>query len=186
MGNPLVRSSDRTESAVTLLLLGLWLLALPVGLVAGSVWWQNLSMTVAEEQGDRFRTSATTVADAPAFVITQRGIPLTDQVPVQARWVDTAGSTRTGTVLTTASLPAGTEQTVWIDADGRLVDPPMTASSAAILVVFCTTGAWLCWGGLLYGARSALRYRLNRQRMADWAAEWLQVEPVWSGRFRTP
>ena len=167
-------------------LLALWLLVLPPVVVGGSLWWKDLSTTVAEQHASRYLTTAVTVADAPEFVMTERGIQLTDRVPVQARWISVTGATRTGTVLTTAGLPAASQQTVWIDRDGQLVDPPMTSSSAMILVVLCTAGVWLCWSCLLYGARSVLRYRLNRQRIADWETEWLQVEPVWSGRFRTP
>lgn len=184
--NSLARRSDRTESRVVALLLALWLVALPLCVIGGFFWWQHLSSVVAEQQGSRTRVVATTTADAPEFVVTQRGAPLTEQVPVQARWVGKTGAVFTGTVLTSAGAPAGATQQIWITRDGDQTEPPLDSTGAAVTVVLSSIALWVCWGGLLYAARMLFRGHLNRRRMADWDADWLLVEPRWSGRHPAP
>lgn len=184
--NALARSSDRTESAVVLVSVMLWLLALPICVVVGFLWWQHLSMDVADQQRSRMQVVATTTADAPEFVVTQRGVPLDDFVPVAAQWVGGTGATHTGTVLAPTGAAAGSTQRIWVNREGDLTEAPLDSAGAVITVVLSVSGLWLCWGGLLYGGRSALRFRLDRQRMADWDAQWRQVEPHWSGRHPAP
>lgn len=179
--HPLARS-DRTESAAALLLLGLWLVALPICVVGGFFWWQHLVTVVADQQGSRVSVVAITTADAKNYVITHRGEPLEHFVPVDAHWVGATGATSTGKILAPAGAAAGTKQQVWIDRSGVLAEAPLDSTGAGITVVLGTGALWLCWGGLLYCGRMLLRYGLDRQRMADLDSDWLQVEPRWSGR----
>ena len=180
--NPLARATDRVEVAVRAVVVGLWLLALPIAATVGSVVWADLSVTVADQQQSRISTTAQLLEDAPFFVYDTRGIPLTESVLAQARWVARDGSERTGAVATAAGGRAGDRVRIWVDRSGAVTEPPSSPLTAIALVVVATGGALLAWGVVLFIAWRTFRWRLNLSRMTNWDREWEQFEPRWSGR----
>ena len=125
-GNPLARPTDRVEAVVAVSLILLWLLTLPIFAVAGSVVGSQATAAAAHQQQDRTKTTAQLVEDAPEVVFSSRGIPITEQVPVAARWTAPDGSDRTGTITTASALGAGDHVPIWVDRNGAVTDPPPT------------------------------------------------------------
>jgi hypothetical protein len=102
---------------------------------------------------------------------------------VQLRWTGEDGRQQTGTAPVPLDRTAGSTVRVWVDREGTVQDPPMSAGNAQ------ATG-WLM-GGMtaagvyagFVGARKGMRLALDRRRYAQWDAEWDRVEPLWSARF---
>ena len=92
-----------------------------------------------------------------------------------------AACRRSGEVPVRPGSPEGTAVTVWTDASGYLVSPPLPSvrgrrarptrpRSAAVV-------------GLVVGyvaSAAAIRQLLNRRRMAAWEADWLATAPAWN------
>ena len=181
-GNPLARNADRVEAALVILVVGIWLLALPIVAAAGSLRWPEVSARAMEEQHTRVSTSAVLTANAADFLFSDQGVPISGEVPAPARWVALDGSERTGTVKAAGGAKAGDTVHVWVDRLGSLAGAPMSSTGAVVLVVLTATGAWLAIGLLLAMCWLTLRWRLNRRRFAGWDHDWNRVEPQWSGR----
>ncbi len=183
-GNPLARPTDRLEATVVIMLTLLWLLTFPIFAVVGSVLGSQATAVAAHQQQDRSRTTAELVQDAPAFVISSQGIPISEQVPAAARWVAPDGSERTGTITVASKLRAGDHMPIWVDRTGAVTDPPIDPTAAGLLVAAGTAISWLIWGAALAGIAVGHRRFVIRRRLAHWAEEWQGIEPLWSGRER--
>ena len=181
-GNPLARNADRVEAALVILVVGIWLLALPIVAAAGSIWWPEASATAVEEQHARVSTSAVLTENAADFLFSQSGNPISGQVPVAARWVAPDGSERAGTVSAAGGAKIGDTVQIWVDRSGDLTAAPMSSTGAALLVVVAVTGVWVAIGAVLAACWLTVRWRLGRRRIAGWDHDWKRVEPHWSGR----
>ena len=76
----------------------------------------------------------------------------------------------------------GSLTAVWIDKAGRLTAPPLSRTDVVdrVMEVVAVIAAALV---LLLSAISwAASLVMDRYRLARWEAEWLAVEPQWTGR----
>jgi len=181
-GNPLARPTDRVEAVVAISLILLWLFTIPIFAVAGSVLGSEATAVAEQQQHQRTKTIAQLVEDAPEVVFSSRGIPITEQVPVAARWMAPDGSDRTGTITTASALGAGDRVPVWVDRTGDVTDPPTDPTAAGLLGAGGTAVSWLIWGAALAGVAFVHRRLVGRRRLAQWAQKWQGIEPIWSGR----
>ncbi|KUL22194.1 Rv1733c family protein [Streptomyces regalis] len=176
--NPLRRTSDRIESWFSGFLMLMLALGLPAAsLSAGLSAYKSSMRTVQAQSAERQEVSArlTSNVTSDSNVAKQSA---------QVRWTDKDGTARTGTTLVKSGTPKGTTVRVWVDRDGHLTSPPMSALNA-------TTTGWFV-GGMaaagvaagFYGARAGMSWALDRRRYAQWDVEWDRVEPLWSARFR--
>ncbi|GAY07369.1 hypothetical protein [Pseudonocardia sp. N23] len=172
------RRSDRVEAATTWLLCGLTAAVLVAVAVVG-VWVHAAAGDeVRREHGDRLPIRAVALSDVP--VIPRDGGAATAYGSV--RWTAADGSTRTGTTQVPPLTQAGGEVTVWTDRGGELVDPPLGPEFPLVMTALSVIVA-LAVGGALVGSGTMVERRmLGRLRSSEWAAEWRQVEPGWSGR----
>jgi hypothetical protein len=69
---------------------------------------------------------------------------------------------------------------VWLDQAGRVHAPPLTAGEARGRVETAVTLALSGLAAVLAAAAGLIQWRLNRRRLASWAASWRQVEPLWT------
>lgn len=157
--NPLARGTDRPGAGVAMLLIFVWLFMLPVVAAAGSLRWEKISLIAADEQ--RTHTQSAT-----------------------ACWGAPDGSERIGTIDTAGEAKTANTEQIWVDGSGNVSTPPMTGTSGAVLLILVSVAAWLMLGTLLGAVWLAVRWRLNRGRLAAWDSAWQQVEPQWSGRQR--
>ena len=181
--NPLRRGSDRAEVWIRLSLLAVFLIAGPLAAIALGHWADNSAVCAARAQAaTEYRVRALLLRSAPATE------PLPGEVDswpvlVPARWTGPDSRSHTGDVPAAAGARTGSAVTIWTDAFGRLVGPPVghrqilrrvfgfvAATSVALAFVLLT----LLW---------ATRRVLDRRRLAAWERGWAVVEPHWTRRL---
>ncbi|MFF1319521.1 hypothetical protein ACFVZZ_08805 [Streptomyces chartreusis] len=176
--NPLRRTSDRIESWLFIFLMFVLFLGMPAAaLGAGLTAYESSMRAVQTQSAQRHEVTARLTSDVKGGAEDAKR-----QAPV--RWTDGDGTVRTGTTLVEPGKPKGATVQVWVGRDGTLTEPPMSTLNAK------ATG-WLVGGMVaagvtasLFAARNGVRRVLDRRRYAQWEAEWVLVEPLWSARFR--
>jgi hypothetical protein len=186
--NPLRRASDRIESAATIVLLSILLIATPaLACDAGDAIYQHGVRVERAEQRARVQTRAVVleVARDTAYVGTDGTVPVVRRVP--ARWTAPDGAVKVGDITATAGAvpPPGTAVTIWLNsATGRVVDPPrrhgVTVVQTAVMMIVVALAVALP----AIAAHRTFRQALDRRRLARWQEAWIRVEPQWSGRRR--
>lgn len=176
------RPADRAGTAVALGLTTVFLLLVPL-VVMGVGHHLEDSWRRAERAGTaRYRVTATLLRDAePPVGRLGTAVP---EVSVPARWAALDGSSQFGDVRARSGEKAGSTATIWIDATGRSVDPPLRRSQLVGQKAIISGFALATLSFTLIGAWQAVRHVLDRRRMAGWEAEWSAVEPRWTGRRR--
>ncbi|WP_416981910.1 hypothetical protein [Streptomyces sp. T028] len=175
--NPLRRRDDIIEAW---LVLAVWTVCAVGGTVAGVVTAQAADEVFARQRADRQSVRAVVLDDVPLTAIATDGA--SDRLTTMVRWTATDGSTRTGRTLVDAGLKAGSGVTVWQDGRGRLTAAPPTPAEAAIESGVLGTAAATALAGLVFGAGTVTRWRLDRRRVDAWGREWDRVGPRWSHR----
>lgn len=170
----LARSWDRIEAAVALAVLVLALVAVPVGVLAGSaVHHREAAIAAAQQEQRRPATAVLLVPTDPARTGDAGVAVPTESVP--ARW-QAGGTDRTGLIEAGPGMNAGDNVKIWLDQAGNPVAAPMSQLNAIGLSI--GFGA-LVWAGgtvglllVFWGVRSVL----DRARLAAWAREWEAVQ----------
>ncbi|TPQ15725.1 Rv1733c family protein [Streptomyces sporangiiformans] len=178
--NPLRRTSDRVEAWCSGLLLLVLALGLPVASVsAGLAAYASTMRTVEAQSAERHLTTAR-VTSAPEAA---PGSAADEKQTVRVSWTGKDGRQRTGTARVPLDKIAGPSVRIWVDGDGTVQNPPMSASNATATgwLTGVLTAVGLCAG--FVAGRKGVRLALNRRRYAQWDAEWDLVEPLWSARF---
>jgi hypothetical protein len=175
--NPLRRSSDRWESAITVTVLLAALLMAPVGAAVGTSVRAASESRAAAQRVLLREVAARTVEDVPALTGQEIG---RITWPALVVWQDEFGAdhqVRTDVVLGTK---ADSEVTVWVDRAGQVVQAPRPSGDSEAIGfasgLGTTLGGWLVLWLLLLAARQPI----ERRRAADWASEWEQVAPRWT------
>ncbi|GLY67783.1 Rv1733c family protein [Amycolatopsis taiwanensis] len=169
----LARRCDRIEAAVALAVLVLALVAVPVGMLAGSVVHHREATIAAAQQAERHPATAVllTPTDPDTAGYTGVAVP-TEKIP--ARW-QAGGTDRTGLVEAGPGLSAGDHVGIWLDQAGNPVSAPM--SGLNVLGLSIGFGALVWAGGTVAGlfVYWIVRAVLDRARLAAWAREWEAV-----------
>nr|WP_245689347.1 hypothetical protein [Streptomyces chattanoogensis] len=164
----------------------LLLLVLVVGLPAaslsaGSAMYSSQMRVVHTQSAQRHQVTASLIKDAPGGT---RATRADDRQKAQVRWTEKDGTQRTGTVRVASGMHAGATTWIWVDGSGAVKGAPMPLQSAVAM-------GWLTGGTTAVGvatlacaARGGMHLLLDRRRYAQWDAEWVLVEPLWSARFR--
>lgn len=180
--NRLATTGDRVEGAVLVLGLAVTLLAVPVAGATGSEIYVNHQSRVVVEQASKHQVDAVLIEDAPETIGSSERGGVVETVPVLARWRLADGSARQGEVYVHYDAKAGATVTIWVDETGNASEPPMTPEGAAIDAIVL---ALLLWSGVT-GAMALLylatRFVHKRIRLHQWAREWEQISPDWTGR----
>jgi hypothetical protein len=168
----LARGWDRIEAAVALAVLVLALVAVPVGVLAGSGLHSKQAAIAATQRAERHPATAVLLAPTPPDAV---GDVSTHTQTVQAQWQASDGTQRVGTIDTGPALAVGDRVGIWLDKADNPVSVPM--SGATVLGLAIGFGA-LVWAGctvalllVYWGTRSVL----DRARAAAWAREWEAV-----------
>ncbi|MFD7995082.1 Rv1733c family protein [Streptomyces mexicanus] len=177
--SPLRRRCDVVEAWAVL---GVWLVTVLAGVVAGWTAARSAADGLARERTAWRPTTALVTQRAPSpptadpeAVVGQNG-----QVWAKVRWNAPDGSPHAGQARVRPGSAVGTRVTVWTDDRGRLTTRPATPAEArtrsVVVGVLAGAGAALvpCAAGRL------LRARLERRRMDRWDAEWARFGPLWS------
>ncbi|MEO3859641.1 hypothetical protein [Acrocarpospora sp. B8E8] len=160
--NPLRRPSDRWETLVVALAIGLVLLSIwPVTVVSAAVYQRGLR---SELSGSGVRESVTVT-----LARTQTGA---------LRWQRDDGAQVTGLVTPRVQVVGMTYQ-VWVDADNRVTTRPRdhadTIMSTSVAAFGLELGVLLfVWLGYMLA-----RFLLDRGRYAQWSAAWVVAGERW-------
>ena len=155
-----------------------WVFVLVGGVTAGAVTADMIFRSAERQRAESRLVTAVLVEDAPerraSRVVTDA------RVEAKARWTAPDGSTRAGEVRVTPLTPAGSPVRVWTDGDGTQTSEPLSAGEVRLHSVAGGVLLGAGAGGTVLGIVWAVRRRLDRRRMAQWAAEWERID-TWPG-----
>lgn len=178
--NALRRRSDLVEAW---LLLATLVLALLGGAFAGLAAAGGVDGAL-DDRRERSRPVAAVLVenarDALPAPVTEEG---DGGVWAKVRWTAPDGTARTGRAEVEPGSRAGAEVAVWNDSEGRLVSAPPEGAEAGFQIVMAGITVAIGTGGLVLLGGWLVRSRLRWRRLAEWEAEWRQVEPSWRKRM---
>ena len=167
--DPLRRHPDRLEALLAVGLLLLLVVTIPLSVWLGGAARDQQSALAEQQARDHRQTVATTVEDATSQPLASDSVPVSiDSAP--ARWVVDERPHR-GDVPVDAEAPAGTEVTIWVDADGDLAAPPITDTAVATAGVMVGLFTWTSVALVATTAFLGVRALLDRRRRRQWSAD---------------
>jgi hypothetical protein len=158
--NPLVRTTDRVEALILVLVVAISLIAVPVGAAVGTAVHDSRSRLYAEQMQTRRPVTATVTGESHP----RRNLE-SPAVTVPARWF-AAGTEHTGDVAAPLTAKIGDDIEIWVDDQGLPVARPIdTARDEALAFGIAT---W--WGISLLAVALFARARviLDRRRYDRW------------------
>ncbi|MDY6997537.1 MAG: hypothetical protein SW019_13120 [Actinomycetota bacterium] len=173
--NPLVRRSDRVETATILLAFVVAVLAVPVAGAVATAVHDDLAHTYAVQRSDRTEVAATVTEDS---VSTSQ---VSDSARTRIRW-EFGGATHDDEVRT-ANLRAGDHVTIWVDPAGRRVPEPLTDEDAISQAVVVALSGWFVVVGAGVAGWAVVRTRLDHARYDAWDRE---LDGLAGGHFGDP
>ena len=180
--NPLRRRTDRIEAAIRLATVVLFLVALPIAVIAVARQTDHVALRLARaQQAAEHQVTAVLLEQAQATGVPDpyTSIQLTY---VLARWDPPGRPSRSGQVLAQAGSRAGSTVSVWIDESGALASPPPAHRDIVGDVAIAGVITALVTSMLLLETNALARRALDRRRMKAWDAEWRTTGPLWPGR----
>jgi hypothetical protein len=175
--NPLARSADRWQAGLRIVLVTLWILALPLAATVSSLQVANGLQAIDQAAGEHTKTSAVLLAASPAVIAYSDGISSSVPVGVQASWVAPDGTSRSGQVTAPSGLPVGAKVEIWTDRTGTPIPTPERPSGAVGTGILVGAGLWLGWGLVLAVVFRLSVLSLDRGRRAQWDRDWLKLAP---------
>ena len=174
---PLERGSDAVECVSRVVVLLVVLLSVPVALAVGTVVRSDLAAMARQQAGERTQVAAVVTADAAAPRTRRRGSGSPSRRGGPPPTGPGAGRGPPG-----RPSRAGDTLTLWVTADGRRADEPVTPAQVRRSTLVLVGLGWAGGTGTAVLLHVALRRLLDRRRDRRWAREWARVEPTWSRR----
>lgn len=179
--SPLRRGADRAEVAIRLAVLILLVVAIPVAVIVAGRWTDHQALRQARAQAAAdhsvravlLEESPSAGAPDPYSAVQVNWVP--------GRWTAPDGSVRTGDVLAPAGALRGSTIAAWVDASGKITDPPADHNEVVGDVVVATTLAGLGLLFVLLGGQALACRALDRRRLNAWEAEWRAIGPLRTG-----
>ncbi|MET9272098.1 hypothetical protein [Kribbella sp. NPDC003557] len=177
--NPLRRRVDRLEAVLRIVALTAALLVIPAAAALSATVRDRAEQSAAQARAEVRPVQARTLDGTAQAVPSTLGLTTT---PVRIRWYDGRGAPHEAKADVLIGTKAGTELTIWLDRSGAMRPAPRPpADSAAPAVATGITLPMLAWP-LIFGLFRLSRRPLDRRRAEEWAREWRQVSPRWTGR----
>jgi hypothetical protein len=178
--NPLVRASDRIESAVIAFVLLFVIIATACAGVLGTAVYDAKAQTYREQAQTRHAVVATAVADSESAVS-----PETTAFTVQARWrlsdVDHAELLGWNN-----SVKAGEPLSIWVDDHGDRVEQPSPVERAAVDALSAAAIGWLIVAAAAAQVVLVVRAHTIRMRDAQWERDIRCLVDEDGGRTNRP
>jgi hypothetical protein len=163
--NPLVRTSDRIEAAVTTLAGLLVVIAAACAGVIGTMIHDAETQNYLQQARMRHALVAIAVDDNKPV-----GSPETTAFTVHARW-QVNGVVHADVVGWDYAVKAGDPLEIWADADGNRVDRPTPVERASADALTAAIVGWLIVVLATAQVVCAVRAHANRMRDAQWERE---------------
>lgn len=179
--NPLRRRTDRLRAWIALGLLLAVLAAAPAAMFAvGDAAHRHYRGTAEHEARTGEHRPAVLVHDAPRHPEPGSDEAKQTRYPVTVRFTGPDGESRTGKTEVEPGLSADSTVLTWVDADGRITEPPLTAQEIRSRTMGWAILAFL--GVVLTGlaAHAITGLVLHRRNLAQWDAAWATTAPRWS------
>jgi hypothetical protein len=179
--NPLRRRTDLAQAWIAVGLFLAVLAATPSAtFLVGDTAYRHYKETARHQSATRHDTSAVLVRDAP-----RHPEPGSDEAkkalyPVTVRFTNTHGRSRTATTDAVPGLAAGSVIRVWVDAEGKIADAPLTSRQVRDGAIGCAVLAAMAVPLLGTAAYAYARRRLERHNLAQWDSAWARVAPRWT------
>lgn len=174
-GNPLARGSDRAEALLAVGLVIVWLLSIPLAATIASALWPSVEARVVAVQHDVASTDAVLLSDADVILSDAHATPVV-QPRATATWLGPDGRPVTESIVVAVGARAGDHQTIWLDAQGTVVDPPMSTQTAAALLVLAAAAGSLTLGAMFFAFRRVVGWHFDRRRWQRWEDEWASFD----------
>jgi hypothetical protein len=172
--NPLRRATDRLETALLAALIIAFAAGTPFAALSVGAWVH------AHAQREQ-RAQVASERRVPAvvrYVVQPTTGDLANDVLVSARWTAPDGEPVTADVFGPSGIAAGDTVPVWITRDGLVANPPLRDSQISGQAELAVAGSAVAGVLLLSIACVATCQVLDRRRMASWAAEWQEADPL--------
>jgi hypothetical protein len=160
--NPLIRTTDRIETAVVTLAVLLVVIAAACAGALGTVIHDTEAQNYRQQAQTRHAVVATAVADSKPAASSE-----TTASTVYARW-QLKGADHADVLGWDYAVKAGEPLQIWVDADGNRVDRPTPVARA---VTDALTAAVVGWVIVVLAAAQvvcAVRAHANRMRDTQW------------------
>lgn len=176
--NPLRRTYDRAETYILAGLLAASAAAAPFAAQAASHFAYDAALHAQRAQ----RASEHPVRAELTQLATgaDDGYSMTGYVPVRATWTSATGVRHTADVMAPAGTKKDSTMTIWTDAAGNVVNPPLLTSQVAGQGQLGAVGAVAGLAALYLCGAVVVRRVLNRCRLAAWDADWRVTAPAWN------
>ncbi len=160
--NPLIRTSDRIETAVVTLAVILVVIATACAGVLGTIIHDNQTQKYLEQARTRHAIVANAVADSQPAVP-----PETTAFTVQAQW-RLNGIDHADLLGWNSSAKAGEPLQIWVDDNGQRVEQPRPIERAAVDAVLAAVVGWLIVVAAAAQVVVLVRAHATRMRSAQW------------------
>ena len=163
--NPLVRRSDRVEAWSVMAAAFLIAVATPFACAFGTSLQDSRSRAYADEALHRHMVTA--AATEPGQLIVE---PNNISYSAQARW-DGAGGGHAGIVKWPDRANIGDQERIWVDDEGRHVQPPRPPGRATTDAWAIAAAVWVAVFSAVVGSLHVIRRWLDTRRFAQWDLE---------------
>ena len=163
--NPLLRTADRLEALLILVVIACWLLVVPITGAVGTAIYDSRHRLYAEEALNRHPVVATVIEGRPPTAGRSRA-----SAPVLAEWA-AAGGVRTGSFLVGTVAKSGDRLIIWVDADGDQVPPPTPTTQAVPDALGGVLSILLSAIVVTTLVLTSMRHCFNRMRDTQWERE---------------
>jgi hypothetical protein len=178
--NPLRRRTDRIEAWVSAGLLAVFLVGAPLSWTSVGRWVHQGGLREQRAQQSWHQTPAVLLEAAPPLPGYEFRLSWENTVTVPARWSGPDGQHRSGEVSAPLGSQPGQVVQVWVDGSGRATGPPLPGAELTRRVVGAEMLAPVALAVLLLLLAAAVRWLLNRRRLASWEAGWASIGPRWT------
>lgn len=178
--NPLMRTSDRVQSAVQAFAVLVLVLVIPLAAALGTARFDTLSEQT-RQMALEVQPAVAVLASAPRPVAgASQGRYGSAESEAGASW-STGGVVHHHTLVVSAGSRAGDHVPLWVDGNGDQTSPPRAGSTNAALAVGYALAVWLGTSFLALVGVLGLRRALSDRRIRAWEREWQAVgeSPGW-------
>ncbi|MFF3885674.1 hypothetical protein [Streptomyces sp. NPDC001914] len=179
--SPLRRRSDLAQAWVAVGRFLAVLAGIPAAVfLVGDTAYRHHRETARHQAASRHDTTAALVHDVPRHPEPGSDEAESALYPATVRFTDAQGHARTGKAEVEPALTKGSTVQVWVDTEGRITDPPLTAEQVRDRTMGCAVLAGLAvplLGAAVY--RCAVRV-LERRNLSRWDTAWAATAPRWT------
>ncbi|WP_394436903.1 Rv1733c family protein [Streptomyces sp. SGAir0957] len=179
--NPLRRPTDLAQAWIAVGLFLAVLAATPAAMsLVGDTVHRRLTEAARQQTATGHATSAELLHDAPRHPEPGSDEAKEARYPVTVRFIDPRGAVRTARTDVEPASSAGSTVRVWVDAEGRITDAPLTTQQIRDRAMGRVVITAIAVPLFALGVYAYVDRRIERYHLARWGASWARVAPGWT------